>query len=254
MMFSESHLDDVFNRISSSIEFPVEAFLIGGLAMIKNKMKIATKDIDMVFFDEKEAREFIRAALQIGFRPDTELPAEYEEMNTIMVLMDEDQNRIDVFVKVVMGCLTYTDTMKSRAGTIHFGEKLTIHASSNEDIFLYKSITSRPRDLEDMENLARTGGLDWNVIEQEARNQPRPWKWIGRLYGRLKELEDETGIVTPLTKRLENEAVIAQAVEILLGQIGKAEFTHHRAKEILREDDEFVDDVIAYMNRYGILK
>lgn len=175
-MFTENHLDEVFGRISSTVGFPVECFLIGGLARIKNKMKIATKDIDIVFSDEKEAREFVRAALQVGFYPDTERPPEYEEMNTITVLRDVEGNRIDVFVKAVMGCLTYTDTMKSRSRKISPGGKLTVHVSSNEDIFLYKAITSRPRDLEDMENLARTGGLDWDVIEREARNQPTPWK------------------------------------------------------------------------------
>ena len=35
IMFKEEQLDDVFNRIASTIDFPVEGFLIGGLAMIK---------------------------------------------------------------------------------------------------------------------------------------------------------------------------------------------------------------------------
>lgn len=254
IMFEEEQLDSVFNSISSTLSSPIEGFLIGGLAMIKNRMKIATKDIDIVFSNEDEAREFIGAAEKVGFKPDAEVPPEYEEMDTMMVLKDEEERRIDVFVRVVLGSLTYTESMKGRAGIFSFGDKLTIRTSSNEDIFLYKAITSRPRDVNDMEALARTGDLDWDIIEDEARNQPTPWKWIGRLFSRLGELEDETGIVTPLTSRLEKEAEIAQALEILLAVIEDRAIDRQEATQILREDEKFVDEVIAAMIVYGLIK
>ena len=59
VLFQEEQLDEIFNEIASKIDGPIEGFLIGGLAMIKNKMKTATKDIDIVFENEDDARTFI---------------------------------------------------------------------------------------------------------------------------------------------------------------------------------------------------
>jgi hypothetical protein len=254
-LFYEKQLDDVFSIISSSINEPVEAFLIGGLAMIKNGMKTSTKDIDMVFPTEKDARVFIRAAKKAGFLPDEKLPSEYEEMGTMVVLKDKSERRLDIFVDVVLSCLTYTSEMKGRARRLNYDNQLTIHVSSNEDIFLFKAITPRPRDLEDMEVLARTGTIDWDIIEREARNQPTPWKWIGRLFGRLRELETKAGIVTPLTRRLEKEAEMGQAIEILLGRFAGGPIEKEGAMRILKEEDEgFILDVLSAMEQYGLVR
>jgi len=254
VMFEEKQLDDVFTSISLFIEKPIEGFLIGGLAMIKNNMKTATKDIDIVFENDEDARTFIEAAQEVGFELDTELPPEYEEMDAMVVLKDGATRRIDVFVRVVLKGLAYSESMRSRASSICFGDTLTIRISSNEDIFLFKSITSRDRDLADMEALARTGDIDWETIEEEARSQPTPWKWIGRLFGRLIELEVKTGIVMPLTSRLRKEAEIGQAIEILLEILKANPIGRVEAMRILEEDEgAFIDEVFSAMERYGLV-
>ena len=174
-------------------------------------------------------------------------------MDAMIVLRDDEERRIDVFVKVVHKGLIYKDTMKSRAKEIQFNESLIIRVSSNADIFLYKSITSRHRDLEDMEILARTGDVDWEIIKAEARSQPTPWKWLGSLYGKLLELEERTGIVTPLMS-LEEEAEIAQAIEILIRALDNNPLDKEEAECILGEDERFVHDVLTAMKRYGLVK
>ncbi len=255
VLFTEKELDEVFEQIAAIIGFSVEGFLIGGLAMIKNDIKASTKDIDIVFQDEKAAREFVEAALSVGFTLDEELPPEYEEMKTMVVLKDAENRRIDVFVKTVLRGLTYSESMKARARTIEYGDKLTIHISSIEDIFLYKSITSRPRDLDDMETLAGTGGMNWNHIENEARDQPTPWKWIGRLYCRLGELEKNTSIVTPIADRLEKEAEIAQGIELILGLLGEGPLPRGEIIEkIGEEDSDFTAEVISKMIEMKLIK
>ena len=255
VMFNEEQLDKVFFEISEKLEFPVEGFLLGGLAMIKNDVKGSTKDIDIVFSDEELAREFVRAAKEVGFALDTELPPEYEEMKTMVVLKDGEERRIDVFVKTVLDCLTYTESMKDRAKAIKYGDKLKIHISSIEDIFLYKSITSRPRDLDDMKTLARTGQINWSHIEKEARSQPTPWKWIGRLYGRLGELEEQFGIITPIAENLENEAETAQAIELILGLLEEGPLPRNEIiRKLGEEDATFTEEVIRKMIDMGIIR
>ena len=255
VLFTEKELDEVFDQIAATIDLSIEGFLIGGLAMIKNDIKSSTKDIDIVFSDEESAREFVEAAQKVGFILDEELPPEYEEMKTMVVLKDAEDRRIDVFVKTVLRGLTYSESMKARAKTIKYGDKLTIHISSIEDIFLYKSITSRPRDLDDMETLARTGGLNWSHIENEARDQPTPWKWIGRLYCRLGEMEKNTSIVTPIANRLEKEALVAQGIELILGLFGEGPLPRSEIIEKIGEEDaDFTAEVIGKMIEMGLVK
>ncbi|MDO9537945.1 MAG: hypothetical protein Q7J68_06465, partial [Thermoplasmata archaeon] len=61
--FEEGHLDKAMLAISENLVAPVEAFLVGGCAMIKHNAKISTKDVDIVFLKPEMARQFIDAAL-----------------------------------------------------------------------------------------------------------------------------------------------------------------------------------------------
>ncbi|MDO9537645.1 MAG: hypothetical protein Q7J68_04955 [Thermoplasmata archaeon] len=252
-MFRERDLDRAIRAVSEILKVEVDAFLIGGLAMIKHEAKFSTKDVDIVFPDSDMAGHFMEAALKNGFRPQSQLTDEYLDLKTICVLVRDDGMRFDLFVGKVCGALTYSEGMKSRARPIDYGGLLRVHVSSVEDIFLFKSITSRPADLNDMAKLA-LAGVDWAVIEREATQQPDSWIWIGRLYGRLLELRDGYRVVSPLLGRLGNRWEISQSMGILLGRIEKAPLTFREAKELLREpDDSFVEKVLVTMTEKGLV-
>ena len=105
-----------------------------------------------------------------------------------------------------------------------------------------------------MQQLAETGAMDWNTIIKEANNQPTPWLWIGRLYGRLKELEEKTNITTPITKKLEPEAEIAAAIAILLSKLETRPLSLQDAATILQEDEEaFVKNVLTRMEQNQLI-
>ncbi len=251
--FDIGKLDRLMEEIGSNLHTEVKAYLIGGFAMMKNGIKDSTKDVDIVFNTEEEAKIFIDSAIEIGFLPDKDLPNEYEEMDMITVLRDQEERRFDIFVKQVLKGLTLTTDMQDRGKTIEYSH-LKILIGSNEDIFLFKSITSRPADLEDMRNLARTGSIDWKVIEREANNQPTPWRWIGRLYGRLTDLEEEYKIWTPLTNGLQREAEIAAAIELLLSTLQDRTLDTQEAARSLRENDmKFIEAVFNRMKDHGLV-
>jgi len=253
IMFNEGQLDKVFQEISAKLESPVEGYLVGGLAMIKNQMKATTKDIDIVFATEEDARAFVEAAQEVGFKQDKELPPEYIEIGAFIVLKDEQERRIDVFVQILANKLMYTNEMKTRATELIFDD-LTIHVSSINDIFLFKAVAPRPRDLDDMELLAKTGYIDWAVVEEEARNQPTPWKWIGMLFGRLIELEDKAEITAPITQSLRNEAEIAQGIELILGLLEDGPLPRDVIiKKFNEEDATFAKEVIGKMIEMGLI-
>ena len=89
--------------------------------------------------------------------------------------------------------------MKERSKKMYERYNFSLYVASIEDIFLFKAITTRPDDLADMASLAGKE-IQWNIVEEETRSQDESWKWIGRLHGRLEELEDEYGIPSPLKR------------------------------------------------------
>ena len=56
--------------------------------------------------------------------------------------------------------------------------------------------------------------------------------------------------VGSLTDRLVREDEIAQAIGIVLGR--KIQHTHRNLKEILMEDDDFIEEVMEYMRTHGL--
>ena len=222
--------------------------------MIFHGVKLATKDVDIVFMNLESAQTFIETAQKIGFFGAENLQEEYRDLDTRCVLEGKDGVRFDIFVVKVCDALTYSQGMKSRAQKRYDKKMLKLYVSSIDDIFLFKAITSRPDDLADMATIAGKE-IQWNMIKDEVRTQPDNWKWISRLYLRLLELEEEYGIPSPLKTELKDEAEIAEAIGILIMRWENGSFSFDDAQEVLDEDDSrFVRIVLQEMKRLKIIE
>ncbi|UCG71004.1 MAG: hypothetical protein JSV09_08415 [Thermoplasmata archaeon] len=253
-MFERDKLIKALDDISKHLKKPIKAFLVGGLSMIFHGAKLATKDIDIVFSNQKDAQAFIEAAKEIGFSEASNLGNEYIDLKARCVLEGKDEIRFDIFIEKVCNALSFSKGMKERAQKMYERDTLKLYVASVEDIFLFKAITSRPDDLADMATLAGKE-IRWKIVEEEARSQYESWKWIGRLYGRLEELEEEFGIPSPLKSRIREEAEIAQAVDILAGRLKSGSISLESAAEALKEEDyDFVKKVIKEMNRLKMVE
>lgn len=252
--FEKSKLIEALDDISKQLKRSIDAFLVGGLSMIFHGAKLATKDIDIVFSNQKDAQAFIKAANEIGFYDANNLGHEYIDLKARCVLEGKDEVRFDIFIEKVCNALSFSQGMKARAQKMYYRDTLKLYVASIEDIFLFKAITSRPDDLADMATLAGKE-IQWNIVEEEARSQDDSWKWIGRLHGRLEELEEEYGIPSPLKGRIREEAEIAQAIDILVGRLERGPISLENAAEVLKEDDlDFVRKVIREMKRLKIIE
>ncbi len=80
-----------------------------------------------------------------------------------------------------------------------------INLVSPEDTFLFKSVTERAGDLDDMALLAERS-LDWDVILSECVHQSRDVILGAFLAIRLQELDEAKGIVSPIKATLETLA------------------------------------------------
>jgi len=251
--YEKSKLIEALDDISKQLQEPLEAYLVGGLSMIFHGAKLATKDIDIVFLDQKDAQAFIETARKIGFVDAIDLGQEYIDLKARCVLERKDGVRFDIFIEKVCNALSFTQSMKERAVKMYEDPLLKLYVASVEDLFLFKAVTSRSDDLADMATIAGKD-IQWDIIEKEARSQNDSWKWIGRLHGRLGELEDEYGIPSPLKMKLSEEAEVAQAIDILVGRLEDSPISMEDAAKALGEDEfDFVEKVLKEMERLGIV-
>ena len=159
----ESHLENTGTDINN-----LHLFVIGGAVLLYHGLKPATKDIDIIVESKKEYFTFQKLLKSIDFKP--KIPGlEYRHMNLTQIF-ERDDFRIDVFHKTVCNEFSLSKAMIKRAIQIQTHEKLKISLCSNEDIFLFKTMTEREGDLEDCIALVQKG-IEWNVILTELKSQ-----------------------------------------------------------------------------------
>jgi len=145
-------------------------------------LKDTTKDADLVFLTKKEALAFRNAVLVCGFMECeiVDLPGDYADMNPFGIFdevkhtpIDEEFTpgiRIDVFAGKVCGIFNFSKGMQNRCVKGLDYKNLVGMVCACEDIFLFKSVTYRERDIEDMNSLYKKG-LNWQVIADELKIQ-----------------------------------------------------------------------------------
>jgi hypothetical protein len=212
MPLNEKHnkevLINLIEKVSTSLESRISAYLIGGLAMGMYGLKESTKDVDLVFKTTKEASIFISMIEKMGYYRKLKLDIIYMDLGAHGIFTSDHGHNFDIFVEQVCKGLFLTEKMAKRARRIDIKGNLELFSISPEDIFLFKSITSRPGDLNDMFTLLPVN-LDWSVIRSEIRDQPDYFKWIGAIYQRMGDLEEQFNVKIPIRKDIRKEAEIS---------------------------------------------
>jgi hypothetical protein len=87
----------------------------------------------------------------------------------VNIILEKGDFRFDLFLQKVFRKISLTDEMKNRAVQILTMKHLDVFLCSNEDIFIFKSITVREGDLEDCITLAKRG-INWDIILKEIQS------------------------------------------------------------------------------------
>lgn len=187
-------LDDLFGRIGDRLTRMVRAWDIGGSPMVYRNLKQGTKDADLVVDTVRDQDDLVQVLLTPEFSYEVfgGLPG-YKEMDAVLLRRDGALG-VDVFVHQIMQKFVLSDSMKRRAEGPHRFGHLELFHCSNEDLFLFKSITHRPDDDTDILRLA-TVGLDEKALYEEVRVQQKlsgeNWPWL--IFHALSALEERTG-------------------------------------------------------------
>jgi len=241
--FEKDELINVLDQVADVIQNDVEGCLIGGLAMIYHGVKTATKDVDLVFSSIEHASDFENALGEIDFQKVQDLPLDYERLCAQSVFKNDDDHQFDIFYRVVCNKLELSERMIERATEVFSKGKLTLFAITPEDIFLFKSITTRPNDLDDMAKIMEMG-LDWSVIEDELRKQPNYWDWVHFHHSQLCELKEQYGINSPLIELFNEDAEIAIGIGTILSKLENNPMQKKEILQILDKDDEAFLEIV----------
>jgi hypothetical protein len=188
-MFKKDQLIELLEKIGNKVTSEVEVYLIGGCNLSLKNLKGATKDIDIVLTSLQEFTILKKAILEIGLKETTDNLVEAVYRDALVVFMGEEGSRIDVFVKIIAQKLQLTKGMISRSEFyINYG-KMKIYLVSNNDVFLFKSVTERENDHEDCNNLVLSG-LNWKTILEECVLQNKEGAhWIFWLFEQVCRLK-----------------------------------------------------------------
>ena len=207
MIASVEEIQRLFKEIDNFLQGTpetekLEICVIGGTVLLEQGLKPATKDIDLVVLNVHDFKLFEDTLNTLGFKSTRPAP-EYVHLNISQVLEREDF-RIDLFQKTVCGKFSVTNSMAKRAREYLILKRLAVYLCSNEDVFLFKTMTERSGDIEDCISLAKRG-VEWEIILDELKNQIRLsgqniWiTWVGE---RLGILADE-GLYIPILGEVE---------------------------------------------------
>ena len=233
-MFGEADLTKALEGSGRHVSRKVTAYLIGGCAMTFMGRKVATKDIDIVLGSSDDAKKFTIALGQVGFASVRHLTSPYAMMDAFDIVEDNEGMRFDIFERQVCNALVLSNGMKSRARLYRTFGNLEVHLMAPEDIFLFKGITEREADLDDMRILAEVG-LEWKTIEAECLSQTPSGRWAYLLGTKLMELHKKFGIASPIIKTLMDNADLDLLVYAFRKVLGNQQM---KFKEIARGINE----------------
>ena len=196
-------LAELFSESSSIVHRQMTVYLIGGGAMCFRNQKNATKDVDLILASDTDYHDFSAALGKLGYLKQTNASQTYKKMETSGIWVKENGGRFDLFVRKVCNALELSQDMVKRSELLGRYGNLEVRMLSNEDIILFKGITERFADTNDIAQIIRTSNVDWKIIENECIHQSSKERWFGALIGKFDDIEEKHGITIPIYGRIQ---------------------------------------------------
>jgi hypothetical protein len=259
------HPEDSLRRgieeLGDHLETRVDVYLLGGGNLILRGLKDSTKDVDLVVEDGQTFVAIAESLRELGYEERGDVEAAYNQLDPSIVLEKEGLPRWDIFVETVAGQLQLTEAMIERCDQSFEYATLNVHLLSLTDIFLFKSITEREGDLEDVALIAQQADLDWEGIFEEIKTQE---DLTGRFFSfavldTLDVLEERYDIVAPIRDRLvshclENALLVSledpKTIEDLREELDFPDHQIYNKLRRLEEDDRITVDRSGRLNTY----
>src|SRR3989338_10487964 len=151
---------DFFRIISNNLDDDIECWAFGGTAMMFYGYKDDTKDIDLLFENEKSRKIFIEAIKKLGFEETSPIKIYIPEKlrdEGKPLMFKRDEFRLDLFAEKIFRT-KLSPKMKEDKFAVHEfrGENnLKVNVLRKEHIVQLKAITELDRDFEDILTILR---------------------------------------------------------------------------------------------------
>ena len=248
--FDRNYLNQEFDKLNKTTKQPLTLYLIGGGAMAFYGLKAATKDIDIILTNQGHLNNLQTILKDIGYKEPNPvlITRAYNKMQTNAILENQDGFR------KVCNTLTLSGEMQKRSNPLYQGSRLKVLIASKEDLFLFKGITEREADLDDMRILAQSG-LNWETISQECKSQSQASGvcWEDALYQNMIDLKAKYGIESPIEKPLRKVAERKIIEATLIRQIQKGNRTVKSIAAEIKEPQNFVREELKRLVDKGII-
>jgi len=245
-MFDSNYIETELKRINKHLNKEIKIYIFGGGAMSFYDLKTATKDIDVLLPSEAEASELIKKLLKSGYRKIETKDPIYTQMKSREIIENTDGFRWDVFVKKICGGLIFSEDMQKRSKPFKEFSKIKTYLISPEDIFILKSVTSRPRDREDMFTLF-SHGLNIEIIKKEIQKQAKRDEdkaWLSYFFIGLDELVSEYNIIFPNYKEFLRLAEEEMLEKLIIEFIQKKQRSLNDLVSILKCDKNEIKQIL----------
>ena len=111
--FNREYLKQEFDKLYSTAKKEIALYLIGGGGMAFYRLKVATKDIDIILTNQEDLNSLQAALGSSGYKEPNPvvIMRPYNEMQTSAILENKDGFRWDLFLTKVCGKLTLSAGM-----------------------------------------------------------------------------------------------------------------------------------------------
>jgi hypothetical protein len=173
MITNEDQMN-LFRIIADNLSSDLTCYAFGGNAMMFYGYKRYTKDVDLLFLNDKDRNGFISALEKMGFEKSDPIKVyileKLRDRNRPLMFLRGDI-RLDLFAGRIFRT-QLSPRMKEDIYALHEfkGRKtLKIYVMKKEHIVQLKAITERDKDLEDILTILRKEkGFDWQYLIDEA--------------------------------------------------------------------------------------
>lgn len=144
-------------RISQLLPQRSRLLLIGGAPMVLRDQKDGTIDIDVVALSKRDVTRLGNAISGLGYMRRGKTRFE-NPLTKFRIEVD-----VGKFIRIPVN-----NRMLDRAEKLRLGN-LDLLIISNEDNILFKSMTERERDVDDIYSIVSTGSINWDLIYEESK-------------------------------------------------------------------------------------
>lgn len=255
--FDNQYITAELDKLSTVIARPITIFVIGGLALINYGLKVATKDIDVVLTEPNNFEVLLDALRSVGYEDPNDLliTRPYQDMEISKIMEDRAGFRWDIFVKKICNKLTFSAGMESRSIEFYSKANVSVRHASKEDIFLFKGITNRDADLDDLRLIAETG-IDWEIVRTECRQQSEASGrlWEDALVQSLIDLREKYGITSPVEVQLRKLCEEKMGENAILTSISSGNKTIKSISRYKKLPEYLVREYVSKAEKKNLLK